>query len=143
MNIIIGYERTGKALAHFFKNTGKDFLIFDENPQSLSRTDFPKNVIDDIPKSSLKIEQFIMSPGISTKYSRPQNVTNNFIAFAEENAIPMVSDIELFIKSFPKKEISWNNWNEREINNNNTFESYFAKMRFEFCIVRKYWRFTI
>ena len=103
MNIIIGYERTGKALAHFFKNTGKDFLIFDENPQSLSRTDFPKNVIDDIPKSSLKIEQFIVSPGISTKYSRPQNVTNNFIAFAEENAIPMVSDIELFIKSFPKK----------------------------------------
>lgn len=104
MNIILGYGRTGRALAHFFQNTNKDFTIFDENPQSLSQTDFPKNIIHEIPKSSLEIERIIVSPGISTQYSRSQNSTNNFITFAEENAIPMVSDIELFMKLFPKKE---------------------------------------
>ena len=103
MNIILGYGRTGRALARFFQTNGKDFLIFDENPQSSVFTDFPKNIIHEVPKSSLEIELFIVSPGISTKHSRPQNVTNQFVKFAQENKIPMVSDIELFIKLFPKK----------------------------------------
>lgn len=103
MNIILGYGRTGRALAHFFQNTGKNFLIFDENPQSQSYIDFSKNAIRQVPNSADGIKLFIVSPGISTKYSRPQNVTNQFVTFAQENNIPMVSDIELFMKLFPEK----------------------------------------
>lgn len=102
MNIILGYGRTGRALAQFFQRHQMPFLIFDEKHQSVI-ADFPQNFTAEIPINSNDIESLIVSPGISTKYSHTENITNEFVKFAIKNKVPMISDIEFFMKKFPKK----------------------------------------
>ena len=103
-NIIVGFGRTGKALASFFLKKNEDFLIFDENTSSKCYVDFPDYSIKDIGDINIKeIKQLIVSPGISTRYSTLENTTSKLISVAIENNIPILSDIQLFMQIFPEK----------------------------------------
>lgn len=99
MYIIYGYGRTGKAVVNFCLQNNIKFLIYDDNSTLLQDDKITGKVIDFPPQNAENIDAIIFSPGISTKY----NPSNQFVDFAKKYHIPMISDIELFMRFFPKK----------------------------------------
>jgi UDP-N-acetylmuramoylalanine--D-glutamate ligase len=99
MYIILGYGKTGQAVAKFFSNNNIQFLIHDSNTNILHEHNLDGRILESPPHNATGIKAIICSPGISTQYSP----TNDFITFAQNNNIPIISDIQLFYEFFPNK----------------------------------------
>jgi UDP-N-acetylmuramoylalanine--D-glutamate ligase len=99
MYIILGYGKTGQAVAKFFLKNNIQFLINDSNTNILHANNLEGRILESPPHNSVGIKAIICSPGISTQYLP----TNDFIIFAKNNNIPIISDIQLFYEFFPSK----------------------------------------
>ncbi|MDA0617376.1 MAG: UDP-N-acetylmuramoyl-L-alanine--D-glutamate ligase [Proteobacteria bacterium] len=97
MYIVFGYGKTGKAVANFFVKEGIGFCIYNET--AIDDIAVQKFIITQLPADISSIKAIITSPGISTKY----NVESKFIQDAKQSGVPIVSDIQLFMKLFPQK----------------------------------------
>ena len=99
MYIILGYGKTGQAVAKFFLQNKIQFLMNDSKTNILHEDGLSGRILESPPYSAVGIKAIICSPGISTQYSP----TNDFVIFAKNNHIPIISDIQLFYEFFPNK----------------------------------------
>ena len=85
--LILGYGKTGKSIAEFFKNNKLNIYFWDDNPEVFDKI---SNNFLKYNKQSLSIfERIFVSPGISKSHKIVKN--------AYKNKIKISSDIELFL----------------------------------------------
>ncbi len=103
MYIILGYGVTGIAVQHFLEQHGENYYIYDS--QAISTPELQKYIIHSPPYNNANIKGIVLSPGISTQYNvNVQKPEWQFIEYARNNQIPIISDIQLFIEFYPNKQ---------------------------------------
>ena len=89
--LIFGYGVTGKAVENFFKNSSREYLIYDDNENGLF--DIDKALLFDDSQIDI-IDEIVISPGINPNHKLIKN-------FGTKNKI--ITDIDLFSRVFQGK----------------------------------------
>ncbi len=89
--LIFGYGITGKAVENFFKNSSREYLIYDDNENRL--LDLDKALLFDDSQFDI-IDEIVISPGINPDHKQIKN-------FGTKNKI--ITDIDLFSREFQGK----------------------------------------
>ena len=68
--LIFGYGVTGKAVENFFKNSSREYLIYDDNENVT--LDIKKELLFDESQIDL-IDEIVISPGINPSHKQIKN----------------------------------------------------------------------
>lgn len=97
---ILGLGLSGKSTIKFFKDNGYNFIIWDDNPETIKEISLDEKLKDHTcppeDKKWEKINYLIKSPGI------PLLSNNKIISIVKNLNIKIISDIELFFLFNPK-----------------------------------------
>lgn len=91
--LILGYGKTGKSIAEFFRNKNFNIYFWDDNREVLDKID--SNFLKYNQRSVNAFHRVFVSPGISKNHKIIKN--------ADKNKIKISSDIELFLNELKEK----------------------------------------